>query len=160
MSKSAGRPTRALRKGSHQDLGAQEIHEHNEATGAKKVIIVQPDIKDAYVANTPVGAGKLIKITAAGTYNLVMVDRDYDPTKSYNLGDIAVNGGRVYMAQADKITGVFDPSNWRDMAPATITGIPNVAGDVVTTGRWHNAISVAGFLVEDDTSIPYTSVRR
>lgn len=154
------RPTRTQKKSSHQDNGYVEILEHNGATGAKKVMVVQPDIIAPYVASTPIGAGRLIKITAAGTYNLEMIGRDYDSSKSYNIGDIVAEGTDVYMAQEDKITGAFDASKWKKVALKTITGIPNAAGDVVSTGRWHNAISVAGFEVEDDTCIPYTAVRR
>jgi len=155
------RPSRSMRKSVHPDLGLAEINEHNEAAGAKKVIIVQPDIVAPYVANTQLGAGKLIKITAAGTYDLKLVGKAFSAASAYGIGDIVVEAGFVYMANYDiKVPKAFDAADWRKVSTEVIAGIPNAAGDVVTTGRWHNAISVAGFEVEDDTEIPFISSRR
>lgn len=141
-----------------QDLGAIDAIKYNDPVGADKVIIVQPTPARVYSANEQVGAGKLILI-AATSYNLVMAGRDYDVARTYQQGDIAVNGGNVYLAMQDKITGTFDASKWRLVAPATISAIPCNANSVVSTGRWHNSISVAGFLVDDDSSIEYTNIR-
>ena len=155
------RPSRSMRKSVHPDLGSAEINEHNEAAGAKKVMIIQPDIVAAYVADTPIGAGKLIKITAAGTYDLKCIGRAFSAASTYGAGDIAVEAGFVYMANFDiKQPKAFDAADWRKVSAEVIAGIPNAAGDVVPTGRWHNEISVAGFEAEDDTEIPFISSRR
>jgi len=70
------------------------------------------------------------------------------------------NGGSVYLATRDNITGTFDATDgWRKVADSTVAGIPAVVGDVVSTGRWHNSISVAGFLVDDESEIQYSRIR-
>lgn len=153
-------PSRRIKKGVPADLGEVELLKYNEATGATKVMIIQPDIIKTTLASEIVGAGKLVKIAAVGTYNLELNGRDYSSSSFYNRGDVVANGANVYMALEDNITGTFDATRWKEVAAKTITGIPNAAGDVVSTGKWHNAISVAGFLVEDDTDIPFISARR
>jgi hypothetical protein len=141
-----------------QDLGSIDAISYNDAVGANKGILVQPTVVRAAAANEQVGAGKLILI-AAGPYNLVMAGKDYSSSNTYQRGDIAVSGGRVYMANEDRITGTFDASKWIDKAPAVITAIPCPANSVVSTGRWHNSISVAGFLVDDDSEIKLSGIR-
>lgn len=146
-----------------KDLGAVGSEVYNEAAGANKVMIVQPDIKGPYAANTKIGQGRLVKITAAGVYSLVATGIDYDPTASYVYGSVAVQDGSVWVMSESKlnqvVTGTFDAQYWSKVAPAVIAGIPNAAGDVVSTGRWHNSINVAGFIVEDDTAIRFNRVR-
>ena len=135
---------------------------YNEAAGGNKVIVIQPDIKGLYVANSPIGAGKLIKIAVAGTYDLVMAGKAFSAATAYKKGSVVVNTGSVYVcdiAESEKAFGAFDPEQWTKVAPATIAGIPNAAGDVISTGRWHNSISVAGFIVEDDTNIGLSRVQ-
>lgn len=141
-----------------QDLGSIDAIKYNDAVGADKVIVVQPTIVRACTANEAVGAGKLILI-AAGPYSLVMTGRAYSSANQYQQGDIVVDGGNVYQCNADQVTGTFDASKWILKAPATIAAIPCPANSVVSTGRWHNSISVAGFLVDDDSSIEYTRTR-
>jgi hypothetical protein len=142
----------------NQDLGSIDAIKYNDAVGADKVIIVQPTVVRATTANEQVGAGKLILI-AAGPYNLVMAGKAYSSSNQYQKGDIVVDSGNVYMANEDKITGTFDATKWILKAPATITGIPCSANSVVSTGRWHNSISVAGFLVDDDSEIKLSGIR-
>lgn len=141
-----------------QDLGSIDAIQHNDAVGAKKVMVVQPTPTKAISANEQVGAGKLILI-AAGPYDLIMAGKNYDPAKTYKQGDVAVSGGNVYMASQDNITGTFDASKWVLKAPATISAIPCPANSVVSTGRWHNSISVAGFLVDDESEIKLSGIR-
>lgn len=141
-----------------QDLGSIDAIQHNDAVGAKKVIVVQPTPSRPYTANEPVGAGRLILI-AATSYNLIMAGRAYDPTASYQQGDIATNGGLVYLCQQDQVTGAFDATKWTSKAPDTISAIPCNANSVVSTGRWHNSISVAGFLIDDESHISYARIR-
>ena len=272
-----------------KDGGAIGSELYNEAAGASKVMIVEPDIKGPYVADTPIGAGKLIKITGGGTYNLAMIGKNHSTARRYKKGNIVVKGTgtvaeitqvvadtlantndgeyfdinaqdgnlyRVYMdttggdvtqpatggriltkvdisgsatailvgdavaavvnaladfsapatgtgtilitdavlgdvvdaangnltgiwaittdtqgvstgssvyvcdiAESKTAVGTFDSEEWTKVALALISGIPNVAGDVVTTGRWHNAISVAGFVVEDESEISLARVQ-
>ncbi len=141
-----------------QDLGSIDAIQHNDAVGAKKVIVVQPTPARPYAANEPVGAGKLILITAT-SYNLVMTGRAYNSANQYQQGDIATNGGFVYLCMQDQVTGAFDASKWTAKAPDTITAIPCNANSVVSTGRWHNSISVAGFLIDDESHIGYNRIR-
>lgn len=141
-----------------QDLGSIDAIQHNDAVGAKKVIMVEPTIVRATLASENVGAGRLVKIGSA-QYGLDMVGRAYNPANTYQQGDIVTNTTYVYMAQADGITGAFDASNWRKVADKTITGIHSSVGAVVSTGRWHNAITVAGFLCDDESTIEYTRIR-
>jgi hypothetical protein len=141
-----------------QDLGSIDAIQHNDAVGAKKVMVVQPTPQRTCAANEAVGAGKLILI-AATSYNLVMTGRDYDTAKVYQQGDIAVNGGVVYLCQQDQVTGTFDATKWSAKAASTISAIPCANPSVVSTGRWHNSISVAGFLIDDESSIGYNRIR-
>lgn len=141
-----------------QDLGSIDAIQHNDAVGAQKVMIVQPTPKKTYSADEPVGAGKLILISA-GPYDLKMLGRAYDSSKTYKQGDIVVDSGNVYLANQDDITGAFDATKWILKAPATISAITCPANSVVSTGRWHNAISVNGWLVDDESEIKYTSIR-
>ena len=88
-----------------------------------------------------------------------MTGRAYDVAKTYKQGDIVTNGGFVYMANQDQITGAFDAAKWGKKAATTIAAIPCPANSVISTGRWHNSISVAGFIVDDESSIEYTNTR-
>jgi len=138
------------------DPGAICNDTYNEATGSVKMMIVQPDIKDIYLANSPIGAGKLIKIAAAGSYSLSMLGRDFSASTNYKKGNVTVNAGGVYVCdipESKVALGAFNAEQWTKVAPSVIASIPNNAGDIVSTGRWHNSISVGGFLVEDDSEI-------
>lgn len=152
----AKQPNRSVN--TQQDISAIDAIQHNDPTGAKKVVVVQPTPARTCGALEPVGAGKLILI-AATSYNLVLTGKAYDGAKTYQKGDIVSNGGSVYLANEDKITGTFDASKWIKKAPDTISAIPCPNPSVVSTGRWHNSISVAGFLIDDDSSIEYTRIR-
>ena len=153
------RPRRNHSKAVNPDYGKIELNEHNEASGSKKVMIVEPSVVRAVVADEIVGAGRYVKISAAGPYSLKCLGRDYDSGKKYQIGDIAVQGGKVYICNHDGATGAFDSDHWIAKANATVPGIPANLGDVISIGRWHNAIDVAGFLVEDDTSISWSLQR-
>lgn len=141
-----------------QDLGSIDGIKYNDAAGADKVIVVDPPIKRAVGAGEAVGAGKYVKITGT-SYTLDLINRDYDSSKTYQRGDVVAQSTDIYMALGDGITGSFDTSKWRKVAPKQISSIPVNAGDVVTTGRWHNTVSVAGFLVDDESDIRHTRTR-
>jgi len=160
MSKSPSRPARSLRKSANPDLGSLTAHQHNEAAGAQKCIIVEPAIERAVIADEQVGPGRLIKISVVGPYSLKLLGKAYAPGNKYGFADIVTDGGFIYTASEDNITGAFDSDKWIKVAPDTITGIPADIGDVIPTGRWHNAIDKAGFLVEDDTHIAHNRQRR
>lgn len=152
----AKQPNRSIN--TKQDLGAIPAIEYNDAVGAQKNITVQPTVSRTTTASEAVGAGRLVLI-AATSYGLDMVGRAYDPAKTYQQGDVVSETADVYMAMQDNITGTFDASKWRKVAPKTITGIPCSNPSVVSTGRWHNAVTVAGWLVDDDSTIEYTRIR-
>ena len=48
----------------------------------------------------------------------------YDPTATYNTGDVCIYNNVLYICTDDNITGTFDPSKW------TATTIDNVIGDL------------------------------
>jgi len=159
MAKSPQRPTRNTGFKRQPDLGQLHVNKYNEAAGADKVIIVKPALEKAVSADEQVGPGRLLMLTAAGPYDLKCLGRDYDAGKTYNLGDLVVQADKVYQANQDAVTGAFDAQFWKAVADATITGIPAAVGDVVATGRYHNAISVASLLVEEDSKIDWRSQR-
>ena len=152
----AKEPNRSIN--TKQDISSMDAIQHNDPVGAKKVIVVQATPARTCTANEAVGAGKLILI-AATSYSLIMTGRTYDTTKVYQQGDIAVNGSTVYLCSQDRVTGTFDASKWVAKAASTIASIPCANPSVVSTGRWHNSISVAGFLIDDDSAIEYTRIR-
>lgn len=152
----AKQPNRGIN--TQQDIGAMEAIQHNDPAGAKKVIVIEAPVARATLANENVGGGRLVKIAAA-PYGLDMVGRVYDSAQTYQKGDVVTSGSFVYLAQEDKITGAFDATKWRKVADKLITGITSTAGNVVSTGRWHNAVTVAGWLIDDDSTIEYTRIR-
>lgn len=139
------------RKASGQiDLGTIEDIEHNKSTGARKVMIVEPVIKRAVLATDHYDFGSYVKVTGT-SYTLDCLGRAYDPLKTYNIGDIVTNGGFVYQANENNVTGAFDATKWKKVADKVIGPIPVSAGAVVSTGKWHNTVSAAGFLIDDDS---------
>lgn len=141
-----------------QDSGATDSIKYNDSAGADKVIIIDPPIKKAVGAGEVVGPGAYVKITGT-SYTLDLINRAYDTSKTYQKGDVVTQGSDIYMAMQDSITGTFDSSKWKKVAPKQISSIPVNAGDTVTTGRWHNTVTVAGFLVDDRSVIKHTRHR-
>ena len=114
------------------------------------------------MASSPIGAGKLIKVTLGGVYSLEMIGRDFSAVTPYKKGNVVANGTKVYVCDIPEGTialGAFNSEQWTAVADKTIAGIPCVAGDVIPTGRFHNAISVAGFIVEDESEISLNRVQ-
>lgn len=133
---------------------------YNEAAGAQMNLNVEPVVTAPYVANTQLPFGSYIKVAAAVTsYGMDCVGKAYDIAyENYRRGDLVTNGGFIYIAQQDFQSGIaagaFDASKWAKVAPKQILSIPlptTTGGLVVCTGKYHNAINVAGFVV-DDTS--------
>lgn len=152
----ARQPNRSVN--TKQDISSIDAIQHNDPVGAKKVIVTQPTVVRAVAASESVGAGRLVLISAT-SYGLDMIGRVYDPSKVYMKGDVASETADIYLALEDNITGTFDASNWKKVAAKSIPGIPCSDPSVVSTGRWHNAVTVAGFLVDDDSAIEYTRIR-
>ena len=50
----------------------------------------------------------------------------YDPTATYNTGDVCIYNNVLYICTEDNITGTFDPSKW------TATTIDNIIGSLST----------------------------
>lgn len=141
-----------------QDLGNIEAISYNDAAGAKKVIVIDAPIKRAVAGGEEVGAGRYVKITGT-SYTLDLINQDYNTGIMYQKGDVVAQGGNIYLAQDDNITGTFDATKWQLVAPKQISSIPCTAGAVVTTGRWHNTVTVAGFLVDEDSAIKHIRIR-
>lgn len=152
----ARQPNRSVR--TKQDISAIDAIQHNDPVGAKKAIIVQPTVVRATLASENVGAGKLVLIASA-TYGLDLVGKAYNASQTYMRGDVVSETASVYLAMEDRITGAFDASKWKKVADKAIAGIACPNPSVVSTGRWHNAITVAGWLVDDDSEIEYTRIR-
>lgn len=125
----------------------------NESTGAQKNINIEPVVKDTYTANLQVPFGSLIKVAAGTTaYTMACVGKAHSASADYRRGDLVVQAGRVYIAAVDHRAKTFDAADWVDVAPATIAAIPTTGGAVVCTGKYHNSINVAGFLIEDSST--------
>jgi len=98
--------------------------------------------------------GSYVKVTLGGVYSQECVGKAFSAAyDKYRRGDVVTNGGFVYVANQDiEHAHAFDVGEWTKVAPAVIAGIPVNAGDIVCTGKYHNAISVAGFEVLDETT--------
>lgn len=141
-----------------QDLGAIDSIKYNDAAGADKVIIVEPVVSRAVAGGENVGAGKYVKVTGT-SYTLDLVGRVYDTSINYQKGDVVSQGTDIYLCMNDNVTGAFDASKWKRVAPKQIGPVTITAGSVVCTGRWHNTVTAAGFLVDDESDITHFRVR-
>ena len=88
-----------------------------------------------------------------------MLGKAYASGSNYKRGDVVTNGTDIYMANEDNVTGTFDASKWRKVAPKVIGPIAIIAGSVVSTGRWHNSVTEPGWLVDDESEIKHTNLR-
>jgi len=157
MSQKVKDPIRTIR--TRADLAKKDMIKYNDAAGADKVFIIEPPIKRAVTGGEAVGPGKYVKITSAN-YTLDLVGRAYDNSKTYRKGDIVSEGTDIYRANVDILEPeAFEADNWVKVAPKQIAAIPAPSGAVVTTGRYHNTVTTAGFLVDDDSEISFQSVR-
>ncbi len=127
---------------------------YNDRTGAQKGMNIEPVVTGVYVANAQVAFGSYIKVAAGTTsYGVDCVGKAHSASDVYRRGDLRTEAGFVYIANQD-ITDAhaFDAGEWTKVAPKVIAAIP-VSGDAVTVcvGKYHNAISVAGFTIDDET---------
>jgi hypothetical protein len=127
---------------------ANEVY--NESAGANKVMLVEPVVIKPVSAIDALPLGSYVKVTGT-TYTLDLINKAHNPATEYNIGDLVTNGGFVYSAQERNIKGTFDASKWRLEAIKSIGPIAITAGSVVCVGPFHNTVSVAGFLVDDDS---------
>ena len=150
-------PTRSLR--TRQDLGAIPAIQHNDAAGAQKNIDIEPAYLRTTTAGENVGPGKLVKISAT-PYDLELKDKAYSASATYQIGDIVTEAGGVYLCSTPvEIPEAFDAGKWVRKADAVVSGIVSSAGAIVSTGRWHNSVSVSGWLVDDDSQIDHIRIR-
>jgi hypothetical protein len=131
-----------------KDLGSIANEVYNEGSGAYKMMIVEPLVVRAVGANDIITEGSYVKVTGT-TYQLRRLGNAYNSSTTYRKGQTAVNAGNIYLAEEDYITGTFDITKWRYLAPETVGPITVVAGSVVTSGPYHNNVNAAGFLVAD-----------
>lgn len=141
-----------------QDLGAIESIKYNDAAGADKTIIVEPVVSRPVLASEIVGAGKYVKVTGT-SYTLDLIGKAYDTGITYQKGDVVSQGTDIYLSMNDNVTGAFDADKWKKVAPKTVGPVAIAAGSVVCTGRWHNSVTEAGFLVDDESDITHYRVR-
>jgi hypothetical protein len=135
-----------------KDLGSIFNEAYNEPSGAIKQIIVEPVVRRPVTASDLIPFGSYVKVTGT-TYQLRLLGKAYNPLKVYRKNEMVTQGGRVYIAEEDGITGTFDASKWNDVAPDIIGPITIQAGSVVCCGRFHNNVNAAGFLIDDDSEI-------
>lgn len=135
-----------------KDPFAIQNESYNESAGAIKHMIVEPVVKNAVGADDQVPFGAYVKVIGTA-YTLRLLGKDHDPSRVYRQNQLAVSGGRVYISLEDNISGTFDATKWRDVAPSSIGPVTITAGAVVCTGRYHNNVGAAGWLVEDDSEI-------
>ena len=129
------------------DVDALSNVEHNDASGAKKVIIVEPVVLKAVTATDIYPFGSLVKVTGTA-YTLNVLNKNYDPANSYVKGEIVAQGSFVWLC-VSPTTGTFDSNAWENKAPQSIGPVAVVAGSVVCCGQWHNTVSAIGFLCDD-----------
>lgn len=156
MSNKGKEPVRNTK--ARQDIGAIQSIKYNDQAGADKVMIVEPVVQKPVGAGEIVGAGKYVKVSGT-SYTLDLLGRAYDSALTYYKGDVVSEGSNIYQANQDNITGTFDASKWTLKAPKQVGPVSVTAGSVVCTGRWHNSVSVAGFLVADESDIKHIRVR-
>ena len=125
---------------------------YNEPSGAIKQMIVEPVVKNPVAADTQIPFGSYVKVTGT-TYQLRLLGKAYDPNRTYKRNDIAVEAGRIYVAQDDGITGAFSAERWANVAPETVGPVTINAGATVCCGRYHNNVNAAGFLIDDNSEI-------
>lgn len=140
------------RTGKNTDPASIEVIEYNEATGSRKIMIVEPVVKKAVIATDSYPFGSFVKVTGT-TYTLDCLGRAYSPTNTYRKNSIVTQGGFVYLAKEDGITGAFNTSKWRKVANKTVGPVSIGAGSLVCTGRWHNSVSAIGFLIDETSTI-------
>ena len=156
MSVKPKRPQRSTHV--NQDLGGIESIVYNDAAGAKKFIKIEPVVVRAVAGGESVGAGKYVKVTGT-SYTLDLLNKEYSASVVYQKGDVVTESGSVWLSLEDGTTGVFNEAKWNKVAAKQIGPVTIEAGAVVCTGRWHNSVTTAGFLVEDDSSIPHIRIR-
>ena len=73
----------------------------------------------------------------------------YDPTATYNTGDVCIYNNVLYICTDDNITGTFDPSKW------TATTIDNIIGSLstLTTTDKSSLVGAVNELDSDITSL-------
>jgi hypothetical protein len=143
---------RRIRNQEIQDPNLISNTSYNEAAGAIKQIIVEPVVKSPVDANTQIPFGSYVKVTGT-SYTLRLLGKNHDTGRTYRKYDLAVQGGRVYIANQNGIKGAFDATLWTDVAPSTVGPVTITAGSVVCCGKYHNNINAAGFLIDDDSEI-------
>lgn len=127
---------------------------YNDKTGAQKGLNVEPVVKSVYTAGGQVPFGSYIKVAAGSTaYGVDCVGKAFSALDTYRRGELRTNGTDIYVANQD-ITNAhaFDAGEWTKVAPKTIAAIPVSGGQTVCVGKYHNAITINGFLVDDETS--------
>jgi hypothetical protein len=135
-----------------KDPYAIQNESYNEPAGAIKHMTVEPVVKRAIGADDLISFGSYVKVIGAN-YTLRLLGKNYDANRVYRQNQLTVSGGRVYIALEDYITGTFDVSRWRDVAPSVVGPVAINAGAVVCSGRYHNNVGAAGWLIEDDSEI-------
>jgi hypothetical protein len=135
-----------------QDIGLLENVVYNESAGAKKIIIIEPVVRSAVGASDSYAFGSYVKVTGT-TYTLDCLGKAHSSSVVYRRGDLVTVTTTIYVANQDNVTGTFDASKWAAVSTKQIGPVTITAGSVVCVGKWHNTVSVAGFLVEDESVI-------
>jgi len=138
--------------GKNTDPASIEVIEYNEASGSRKVMIVEPVVKKAVIATDSYSFGSFVKVTGTA-YTLDCLGKAYNVALVYNRNSLVTNGGFVYLAQEDGITGAFDATKWIKIADKVVGPVTVTAGSVVSCGKYHNSVSAIGFLIDEDSLV-------
>jgi hypothetical protein len=92
-------------------------------------------------------------VDSSTTYGVDCVGKAHSASDTFRMGEVRTNTTFVYVAN-QHITDAhaFDADEWTKVADKTITGIPIATGQIVCVGKYHNAITVGGFTVLDETT--------
>ena len=128
----------------------------NESSGSNKVMIVEPVVLSAVISTTQIPYGSYVKITGT-SYTLDLLGKAHSASIPYAKNSIVTTGGNIYAAEQDIVAKAFDVNDgWRFLATKQVGPVTVAAGAVVCVGKYHNCVTAAGFLVDDDSEIKKT----
>lgn len=127
---------------------------YNEPSGTNKVMIVEPVVLAPVISTTQIPFGSYVKVTGT-TYTLDLLGKAHDPLKEYKRNTVVTEGGNIYVLEADSVPAkAFDINDgWRFLITKQVGPITILAGAVVCVGKYHNCVTAAGWLVDDDSEI-------
>ena len=96
---------------------------------------------------TTIGIDNYVYAIPTGVDTSDLIADAYDPTDSYDTGDIVIYNGKLYRANEDSITGAWDSSKWVETTIANEVEDANATADNV-----YNMYQALGTFYEDTAS--------